>query len=78
VRDSFIDDRALDRTMRDKFPLMVLACRDMSPEAVRLYVVEMRPHIVREYRLRLVRLAYPLTADPGQRLGATLAGAAGL
>ena len=55
MRDSFIDDKLLDRTMREKFPLMVDACRSMSAAAVDRYIIEMPPAIVREYRLKLVR-----------------------
>ncbi len=65
MRDSFHDDRALDRVMREKFPMMALACRDMSPEAVLEYIAEMRPHIVREHRLERMRA---ITADRQQRL----------
>jgi hypothetical protein len=50
MRDSFIDDHMLDRVMREKFPLMLTACRVMSEGARRQYVMEMRPAIVREYR----------------------------
>jgi len=53
MRDSFIDDRLLDRVMRDKFPLMLTACRVMSEGARRQYVKEMRPAIVREYRWQM-------------------------
>jgi hypothetical protein len=71
MRDSFHDDHLLDRVMQDRFPQMIMACRAMSPEAVRQYVAEMHPAIVREYRLARVRQAYPLT-------GASIAGQARL
>jgi hypothetical protein len=55
MRDSFHDDRLLDRIMQEKFPQMLMAVRAMAPEAVRAYVAEMHPAILREYRLALVR-----------------------
>lgn len=62
MRDSFHDDRLLDRVMREKFPMMLMACPQMSDEAVRKYVEEMRPAILREYRTALAKDARWLTS----------------
>jgi hypothetical protein len=64
MRDSFIDDRLLDRIMREIYPQMIVACRAMSPEAVRQFIAEMQPAIRRDYRLAQMRA---LTADRQQR-----------
>ncbi len=55
MRDSFHDDRLLDRVIREKFPHLALACREMAPETARTYLVGMRPAIVREYRTAQLR-----------------------
>jgi hypothetical protein len=61
MRDSYHDDHLLDRVMRAKFPQVLMAVRAMAPDAVRQYVAEMHPAILREYRLAQMRA---LTADP--------------
>jgi hypothetical protein len=57
MRDSFHDDRLLDRVIREKFPHLALACREMSPETARQFVIGMRPAILREYWTAMAKAA---------------------
>ena len=57
MRDSFHDDRLLDRVIREAFPHLALACREMTPETMRTYVAGLRPAILREYWTHLARAA---------------------
>ena len=64
MRDSFHDDRLLDRIMREKFAPMLMAIAEMSDEAVRQYIAEMRPAILHEYRRALALDARWLISRP--------------
>ena len=57
MRDSFHDDRLLDRVIREKFPGLAEACEEMSPETARQFVIGMRPAILREYWTAMAKAA---------------------
>ena len=57
MRDSFHNDRLLDRVIREAFPHLALACREMTDATMRQYVIGLRPAILREYWTHLAKAA---------------------